>query len=84
MKWLSKLKEKELKQNKCLTVVQEGNKQNNDGREKGNPETLKRTQAEMKTVKAEITKEIKSSLEINENETQQSKHSGKLPFKCLH
>ena len=37
MKWLSKLKEKELKQNKCLTVVQEGNKQNNDGREKGNP-----------------------------------------------
>ena len=37
MKWLSKPKEKELKQNKCLTVVQEGNKQNSDGREKGSP-----------------------------------------------
>ena len=35
-------------------------------------ETLKRSQAEMKTVKAEITKEIKSSLEINENENRVS------------
>lgn len=41
-------------------------------------ETPKRTQAEMKTVKEEITKEIRSSLEINKNEIQQSKHSGKL------
>lgn len=41
-------------------------------------ETPKRTQAEMKMVKEEITKEIRSSLEINKNEVQQSKYSGKL------